>query len=144
MAKLLIVYHSQSGNSEAMAKAFYEGARSSGATVSLKKAVDTTSDDLIGCDAIAIGTPNYFSYMAGAIKDLFDRTYYTVHGRAEGKPYVLFGSHGGGGGKALDSVERICDALQFRKAFDNVLANGYPSPDVFEQCRGLGIKLAQL
>ena len=144
MSKLLIIYHSQSGNTEAMAKAFYEGARSSGATVNLKKAADTTSEYLIGCDAIAIGTPNYFSYMAGAIKDLFDRVYYTVHGRAEGKPYVLFGSHGGGGGKALDGVERICNALQFRKAFDNVLANGQPSPEVLEQCKSLGKKLAQL
>ena len=144
MAKLLIVYHSQSGNTEAMAKAFYEGAHSSGATVSLKKAADTTSEDLISCDAIAIGTPNYFSYMAGAIKDLFDRIYYAVHGRAEGKPYVLFGSHGGGGGKALDSVERMCNALQLRKAFDSVLANGQPSAEVLDQCKSLGKRLAQL
>ena len=37
MAKLLIIYHSQSGNTEAMAKAVYQGALSSGATASLKK-----------------------------------------------------------------------------------------------------------
>jgi len=142
MAKLLIVYHSQSGNTEAMAKAFYEGAVSSGATVSLKKAADTTSDDLIDCDAVAIGTPNYFSYMAGAVKDLFDRTFYAVRGNADGKPYVLFSSHGGGGSKALDSVDRICDALQFRRAFDSVLATGKPLSDVLEQCRELGKKLS--
>jgi len=143
MAKLLIVYHSQSGNTEAMAKAFYEGAVSSGATVSLKKAADTTSDDLIDCDAVAIGTPNYFSYMAGAVKDLFDRTFYAVRGKADGKPYVLFGSHGGGENKALDSIDRICNALQFRRAFDDVLAAGKPLPDVLEQCRELGKKLAE-
>ncbi len=33
MAKLLIVYHSQSGNTEAMAKAFHEGAVSSGTMI---------------------------------------------------------------------------------------------------------------
>ena len=143
MAKLLIVYHSQSGNTEAMAKAFHEGALSSAAAVTLKKAVDTTSDDLIDCDAVAIGTPNYFSYMAGAVKDLFDRTFYAVRGKADDKPYVIFGSHGGGGSKALEGVERICTALNFRKAFDSVSAEGKPSSDVLEQCKELGKKLSQ-
>ena len=88
MARLLIVYHSQSGNTEAMAKAFYEGAHSSGATVSLKKAADTSGEDLIGCDAIAIGTPNYFSYMAG-----LSRTYLTestTQSTAESKVSLTF------------------------------------------------------
>ena len=143
MSKVLIVYHSQSGNTEAMAKALREGAASSGAEVSLKKAADATSDDLIDCDAIAIGTANYFSYMAGAVKDLFDRTFYAVRGRADDKPYVVFGSHGGGGSKALEVVERICTALNFRKAFDSVGAEGKPSSDVLEQCREIGRQLTE-
>ena len=144
MAKFLIVYHSQSGNTEAMAKAFYEGAASYGAAVSLQKAADTTSDDLMNCNALAIGTANYFSYMAGAIKDLFDRTFYAVRGKADEKPYIVFGSHGGGGDKALESVERICTALNLRKAFDNVSAENKPSSDVLEQCKEIGNKLAAL
>jgi flavorubredoxin len=144
MTKLLIVYHSQSGNTEAMAKAFCEGAVSSGVTVSLQKAADTTNADLIDCDALAIGTANYFSYMAGAVKDLFDRTFYAVRGKADDKPYIVFGSHGGGGDKALEGVERICTALNFRKAFDNVSAEGKPSSDVLEQCKEIGRKLAEL
>ena len=126
MTKLPIVYHSQSENTEAMAKAFYEGALSSEVTVSLKKAADTTSDDLIDCDAVAIGTLNYFSYMAGAVKDLFDRTFYAARGKADDKPYVVFGSHGGGGSKAMEGVERIYSGLRFRKAFDNVSTQGKP------------------
>lgn len=35
MAKVLIIYHSQSGHTETMAKAIYEGAASSGVTVRL-------------------------------------------------------------------------------------------------------------
>ena len=143
MKKVLIVYHSHCGNTEAMAKAFYEGALSSGATVSLKKAVDTTSKDIIDCDAVIFGTPNYFGYMAGALKDLFDRTFHDVRRKANGKLYVVFGSSGDGGSQALDSVDRICNALQFRRAFDGVLAPGKPSFHAMQQCRNRGQKLAQ-
>ena len=60
MKNLLIVYHSQSGNTEAMAKAIAEGARAAGADVALKKAVEANAADILNCDAVAIGTPNYF------------------------------------------------------------------------------------
>jgi len=63
-----------------MAKAVYEGALSSGATVSLKKAAEATSDDILNCDAVIFGTPNYFSYMAGMMKGFFNRAlaYYSL------------------------------------------------------------------
>jgi len=144
MAKLLIIYHSQSGNTEAMAKAVYEGALSSGATASLKKAAEATSNDLLDCDAVAFGTPNYFSYMAGAMKDFFDRSLHAVRGKVDNKPYTAVSSHGGGGGQALDSIDRICRSLKLKKVFDGVIAAGKPSSEVLEECRELGRKLAQL
>ena len=144
MAKLLIIYHSQSGNTEAMAKAVHEGALSSGANVSLKKAAEATSNDLLDCDAVAFGTPNYFSYMAGAMKDFFDRSLQAVRGKVDNKPYAVFSSAGGGGKGALDSVDRICSSLRLKKAFDSVVATGKPSSEVLEECKELGRKLAQL
>ena len=144
MAKLLIIYHSQSGNTEAMAKAVYKGALSSGATASLKKAAEATSNDLIDCDAVVFGTPNYFSYMAGAVKDFFDRAFYAVLDKVDNKPYAVLGSEGGGGKQALDSVDRICSSLRLKKAFEGVVATGKPSSEVLEECKELGRKLAQL
>ena len=144
MAKLLIIYHSQSGNTEAMAKAVQEGALSSGVTASLKKAAEATSNDLIDCDAVILGTPNYFSYMAGAIKDFFDRVLYTTRGKVDNKPYATFSSAGGRGKGALDSVDGICHSLRLKKAFDSVIATGKPSSKVLEECKELGRKLAQL
>ena len=44
----------------------------------------------------------------------------------------------------MEGVERICTALNFRKAFDNVSAEGKPSSDVLEQCKEIGRKLAEL
>ena len=144
MAKLLIIYYSQSGNTEAMATAMAEGASSAGATVVQKMAVDATGEDLLSCDAVAIGTPNYFSYIAGIMKDFFDRVFYTIRGKVDDKPYAAFGSAGGGGKGALDSVDGICRSLRLKKAFDSVVATGKPSSEVLEECKGLGRKLAQL
>ena len=144
MKKLLIVYHSQAGNTEALARALSEGAGSAGATVILKRAVDATGEDLLGCDAVAIGTPNYFGYMAGLVKDFFDRAWNTTRGRVSDKPYAVFCSSGGGGRQALDSVERICNSIGLSKAFEGVIATGKPSARVFDDCKELGRKLAQL
>ncbi len=144
MAKLLIIYHSQSGNTEAMAKAVYEGALSSEGTVSLKKAAEAASDDLLDCDAVVFGSPNYFSYMAGAVKDFFDRTLRTLRGKVTDKPYALFGSSGSGGTEALVTIERLCDSLRLKKAAESVAAPSNPSPEVLQECKELGRKMAQL
>lgn len=144
MAGLLIIYHSQGGNTEAMAKAVYEGAIASSATVSLKRAAETTSEDILSCDAIIIGTPNYFSYMAGMIKDLLDRVWYTIVGKMEGKSYALFTSAGGDNKAALERLDGLCKHLKLEKAFDDVVAKGKPSSEVLEECKKMGGKLAKL
>jgi NAD(P)H dehydrogenase (quinone) len=67
MARVLIVYHTLSGNTEKMAKAFEEGAKSVlGTEAVLKKAFDATLEDLLGCDAIAFGSADYFSNYIGS------------------------------------------------------------------------------
>ena len=144
MKKVLIVYHSQSGNTEAMARAVAEGATSGGATVTLKKAVEANADDILGCDIIAIGTPNYFGYMSGMVKDFFDRVWATVREKLGDKPYVTFGSKGGGGAQALESVSRICDGLKMIKAADDVIATRTPAPEVIAECKALGDKIAKM
>ena len=144
MAKLLIVYHSRTGNTEAMAKAVYEGASSAGATVTIKKVADATDDDLLGCDAVAFGTPNYFSYMAGTMKTFFDRAWLTIQHSVVNKPYTAFGSASSGRKKDLDSIDRVCQDFKLKKAFKGVITTDKPSSDVLEQCKELGKKLAQL
>jgi flavorubredoxin len=142
MAKVLIIYHSQSGNTEKMAKAVSEGAASAGATVVLKKAADAIADDILNCDAVILGTANYFGYEAGMIKDFFDRTFYTVREKVANKPCATFGSYGGGGQKAIDSLNRLCETMGLKKAAESVGAQREPSSEALEQCRALGAKIA--
>jgi len=44
----------------------------------VEKADESGVEDLLSCDAVCFGTPGYFSYMAGMLKDFFDRTFYRV------------------------------------------------------------------
>jgi multimeric flavodoxin WrbA len=143
MTKVLIVYHTLSGNTEKMAMALAEGAKSvQGAEVVIKKALDATLEDLLGCDAIALGSADYFSYIAGAFKDFFDRTYYPSQGKVTGKPYIAFATGGRGGDRALEVLDRICGSFKFNKVVEGVSAERAPSPEILAKCTEAGKKLA--
>jgi NAD(P)H dehydrogenase (quinone) len=71
--KVLVTYHSRSGYTERMAQAVAEGARSlPGVVVQVKRVAQVTADDLFSSDAIVVGSPVYWSNMAGEVKTFFD------------------------------------------------------------------------
>ena len=143
MTKILIIYHSQSGNTERMARAVAEGARSIDDTeVILVRAQDATLGDLLDSDGIAIGTPENFGYMSGMVKDFFDRTFYPAQEQVFRKPYVVFVSAGNDGTGALRSVERIAQGYKFKKVYDPVISRGTLTEGDLARCRELGSILA--
>ncbi len=143
MTKILIVYHSQTGHTKQMADAVYEGAKSiDGVEVILKKAAEATCEDLIGCDGLAVGTPENFGYMSGLIKDFFDRTYGEAQDKVFRKPFVVFISAGNDGSGALRAIERIALGYKFKTVFTPVIAKGKITEEILEQCRELGATLA--
>jgi multimeric flavodoxin WrbA len=143
MARILIVYHSQTGNTEKMALAVAEGARSiEKAEVLLKRASDATTEDLLMADGLAVGTPENFGYMSGMIKDFFDRTYVAAQDKVFRKPYVLFISAGNDGTGALNAIERIALGYKLKKVYAPVICKGPVTQDVLDQCRELGATLA--
>jgi len=79
--QLLIIYHSQGGNTRRLAEAVADGAREiEGLAVLVSTAQQINSEALLACDGLVLGSPEYFGYMAGGVKDLFDRTYETLRG----------------------------------------------------------------
>jgi multimeric flavodoxin WrbA len=145
MKKILVVYHSQSGHTKKMAERVAKGAGSiKGVEVVLNRAADTTLNDFLACDGIAIGSPEYFGYMAGMIKDLFDRTYDEARGRKEifKKPYVLFISAGNDGRGALTAIERILIGYQFKKVYEPVVARGDIDEGILARCEEMGKTIA--
>lgn len=144
MTTILIVYHSQSGNTERMAEEVARGVRSiEGVKVNLKKAGEAVLDDLLNCDGLAVGSPEYFGYMAGMVKDFFDRTYYPA--RKAGmfkKPYVVFVSAGNDGAGALSHIERIGLGYPLKKVYNPVIAKGNVTDEILEACFELGQTIA--
>jgi multimeric flavodoxin WrbA len=143
VARILVVFHSQTGNTEQMAKAVAEGVVSAeNGQCILKRAFDADARDLIDADGIAIGTPENFGYMSGAVKDFFDRTFYPAHDKVFRKPYVVFISAGNDGTGALNSIERIALGYKFKKVYDPVISKGKLTGETLEKCRELGKILA--
>jgi multimeric flavodoxin WrbA len=140
---LLIVYHSQSGNTEQLAAAVEEGARRvSQAKVSRLPAARIDSGLLQHCAVLVICSPEYFGYMAGAIKDFFDRTYEQTREFTIGKPYVVVISAGNDGTGALTSIERIVAGYRMRKVQEPIIHRGKITEDALSRCRELGQTLA--
>ena len=101
MGKIIIIYHSQQyGNTNILAEALADGAREAGAEVSLINTNErrVTLEAFLAADGVAIGTPDYFSYVAGTIKTFFYDIYlWDQSGKpVKGKPAALFFSCGGG------------------------------------------------
>ncbi len=142
--KILIIYHSQSGNTRKMAEAVAEGVKGAGSIPVLKLAGDADLTDLLDADALIIGTPEYFGYMAGMVKDFFDRIY--ERGLKEQKlfrkPYSLFVSAGNDGTGAKNSVERICIGLRLKKVQEVIISKGSPNESVLMALREMGMAVA--
>lgn len=145
MCRILVIYHSQGGHTKEMAEAVTLGASSiSNVEVFLRRAEEATLEELMECDGLALGSPEYFGYMAGMIKSFFDRTYDEARGKKEifKKPYVVFISAGNDGRGALSSIERICQGYQFKKVFEPVVARGKIVSEILTKCEELGKTIA--
>ncbi|MDH5673079.1 MAG: NAD(P)H-dependent oxidoreductase [Myxococcales bacterium] len=124
MKHLLIVYHSQSGNTEALAHAAAEGAAREAEAVQtrLLRAVEAGLEDLRWAHGLLLGTPENFGFMSGMMKDFFDRTYYPARGRIAALPYALFVSAGNDGSGAVREIERIARGYPFKKIAEPLIA----------------------
>jgi multimeric flavodoxin WrbA len=145
MKTILIIYHSQGGTTERMAHAVADGAAEiEGACAVVKRAGQATLDDLLCCDGLVIGSPEYFGYMAGAVKDFFDRTYEAAHAdsRVFRRAYAIFIHAGNDGTGALASIERICRGYKFRKVYEPLIVCGDVIDVVLAKCVEMGQTIA--
>lgn len=143
MSRVLVIFHTFSGNTEKMARAVAEGAKEiKGTDVVLKKAGDTDPQDLAAADAVAFGAPNTFGGAAGALKDFFDRAW-TVHEQVAGKPAVAFSSENPGETGALKEIEKFFTFFGLNKISDGVVAANAPGTEELEKCKNIGQNLAK-
>jgi multimeric flavodoxin WrbA len=144
MGKILVIFHSQQfGNTKILAEALAEGVREGGGEVKLINTNEerVTLGEFLAADGIALGTPDYFSYMAGTIKTFFDDVYlWNQSGKpVKGKPAGLFFCHGGGG-KGKTPFEYL--AGRFFRPVGEIVESGRPiSPEAEKKCFALGKEL---
>ena len=140
---LLIVYHSQSGSTEALAAAVAGGAGlEQEVAVRVRRAPEAGLADILQCDALLLGSPENFGFMAGAIKDFFDRTYYPAQEHGIVRPYALFISAGNDGTGAVRQIERIARGFVLKKIADPVICRGPVDDHALERCSELGQAVA--
>ena len=145
MKRLLVVYHTQTGHTEAMARAVVRGARHpevDGVEIRLRRAIEAGLGDLLEADAVAIGTPENFGQLSGGMKDFFDRTYYPAQGKLEGLAYAAFISAGNDGRGALEGLRRIVRGYPLREVREPIIARGGIDAGVLERCEEMGLALA--
>lgn len=145
MKKLLIVFHTQSGSTEAMANAVIDGARDPAfkrIDVRARPALDAKPEDLLWCDGFILGSPENFGYMSGGMKDFLDRSYYPCEEKLVGKPFALFIRAGNDGNGALESMRRILTGLAVKEVQEPVLIIGKFDESRLVTCRELGMTMA--
>ena len=150
MKTLLIVYHTGGVKTAQMAHALERGALAAlkeaeaeeDVRVVSKRCAEAGPDDMLGADAIALGTPENFGYMSGMMKDFLERVFYACEGKIEGRPWALFVAAGQDGSGAIASVERIVTGLRLKKAREPILALREVTPQILAQCEDLGATLA--
>lgn len=124
MKHLLIVFHTQSGNTGRLVQAACAGAGEERDAVQTRvlRAADAGVDDLLWADAVLFGTPENFGFMSGMLKDFFDRTYYQARGRIRKLPYAVLISAGNDGTGAVRQIERIARGYPLHKVTEPVIA----------------------
>ena len=143
MKHLLIIYHTQSGNTGQMAAAVLRGCQQETDVITrLLRAFDAGLSDLLWADGIVFGTPENFGTMSGALKDFFDRTYYPAEEHQLNLPYGLFISAGNDRSGAVREIDRIACGYPLRKVNEPLIAKGEINADHLKQCEELGLSMA--
>jgi NAD(P)H dehydrogenase (quinone) len=103
----LIIYDSNSGNTERIAEAVMKGVEQiSDIIVEMKRTENIQTEDIIEADGYAFGSPSHFSIMSGKILSLLTNLYF-IRDKMAGKPMAVFTTGTGGQVVALENIDRI-------------------------------------
>lgn len=141
MAKISIVYWSQTGNTEAMAEAIAEGARNAGAEVDVKTVDDADKAEVLTSDVIAFGCP---AMGAEVLEEMdFDPFFTDMESSLSGKKVALFGSYGWGDGEWMRNwEERTTAAGATLYDGQGFIVNETPGAEELEKAKAIGAGLA--
>jgi hypothetical protein len=149
---LAIVWHSRTGAGEAMARAAHDAA---GERAVLLAAGDVSTDVLLAARGYLFVCPENLGSMSGMMKEMFDRCYYPLLGRIEGRAYATAIAAGSDGRGAQTQIDRIVTGWRLRRVAGPLIVNlGAQTPEAIlgrktiasaelQRCSELGRALAE-
>ena len=141
MSNVAVVYWSDTGNTEAMAKFVAEGIQSAGGSAEIITADNFGPDRVSAYDAIAFGCPAMGDEILE--EDIFEPMFTAVEGLLSGKKVGIFGSYDWGDGQWMrDWTERMQSAGAEIVGGEGLICNETPDEEALEECRELGKQLA--
>ena len=139
MPTLLIVYNTKTGNTELMAKAVEQGAKTA-KDLEVILNYHATPQPLRSADAVIIGVPTYNHHMTLDIQNLLEAAAEVI---LKDKPAAAFGSYGWSGEAPNQVLEILRNKFKMKIIEPVVLAKYKPSQKTLEECRELGKKVAE-
>ena len=139
--KILIVYYSQTGNTEKMAKAIEEGAKTVvGVDVDVKYYVKP--EELSDADAILLGMPTYYHDIGIDMKSLLEKAS-NQEIDLKGKVGAAFGSYGWSGEAPNMLLEIMKNRFEMDVIEPALRVRYNPDQKALEECRNLGKTVAE-
>jgi NAD(P)H-dependent FMN reductase len=122
---MAVIWHSQTGGTEAMLAALLEGAAGAAPEVRTRSipAAQAGAQDVLDASLIVFATPENLAAMSGMLKDFFDRAYYDLLDRVNGKPFASMVCAGSDGHNAVRQLDRIATGLRLRRVAEPLLVN---------------------
>lgn len=142
---LLIVCNTPSKNTQAIADALVSGANHKdieNVSVIFKRPLEVSADDVLQADGILICTTENFGYMAGLIKDFFERIYYPCLEQTQGKPYALCIRAGLDGTGTQIAIDKIITGLRWKAIGPTLLLHGEFKPAFLDEANELGQRMS--
>jgi flavorubredoxin len=136
MMKVAVVYESTRGRTRAMAEAICEGASSAGAECVVIDAKEFPGFD--GVCGIAIGSSTRMKRTLPMVKRILSELP-SLNEIAAG----AFGSYGWSGEAPDEIATKLSEAGASLVEENPIKAKDYPSDPILDQCRALGVKLAE-
>ena len=139
MDEIMVVYWSQTGNTEAMAQAVAQGIEEAGKKAKLAEVSAVSAADLKDAKAFALGCPAMGAEVIE--EDEMEPFVAEVEGFASGKTIGLFGSYGWGDGEWMRDWETRCKEAGAVLICESVICNEMPDDEGIQSCKALGENL---
>ena len=140
--KIEVIYWSGTGNTEAMANIFVDGAKAAGADVTVSTVSEATAEKALAADGLALGCPS----MGDEVLEESEMEPFvaSIEDSLSGKKVALFGSYDWGDGAWMrDWTERLSSKGAVIINGEGLIAQNAPDDEAAAALKALGKALAE-